>query len=230
MVMRHSVRDGESALGREFASELTECFLSQVAMDESPDVRARCTAVVACLDDRKVPGVLLRLLRDPEWFVRLHAVRALARQSFVPQISQIAKVLGDPHWRVREAAVRTLLTFGSRGIDQILSALVQTDAHASMDQISDEIQRAGLIPVLLSRLQSPEYTIARKAIERLTGMGKSSYLLAALQNGSGHARAKFVEIFGSSDSPSVQACLRALDGQRTEVAYMPRVMSRAQAV
>lgn len=230
MVARQSFREGERILGSgDFSPELSECFLSQVAKDESPDVRARCAAVVACLDNRDVSGVLIDLLRDPAWFVRLHAVRALAKQSFLPQISQIARGLTDPHWRVRQAAVRTLLTFGRCGIEQIFSAFAKSDVPDSMEQIADEIQRAGLIPVLLAELNEPHNEPARQAIERLTAMGKSSCLVASLQNGSGQALTKFVESFSGSASPTMQSCLEALTDQRRIAEPKTMVSSRAHA-
>ena len=212
MVGRRIFPESERILrSAEFSPELSECFLFQAARDESADVRARSAAVIACLEHRSAPQVLLDLLEDPEWFVRLHAVRALAQPRFLPQIPQVAQHLTDPHWRVRQAAVRTLLTFGRSGAKQIFSVFTLNLVPDCLEQIADEIQRAGLIPTLLDELNEPRPEQARQVIERLFSLGKSSCIAASLQKDPGPLRARFREVLAGSTAPSIRACLAALE-------------------
>ena len=82
-----------------FDPELTEAFLTQLAYDENPDVRARAGPVIAYLRDPRATPALLRLLDDTQWFVRLHAVRALANHKMPAPEAYLAGRLTDPHWR-----------------------------------------------------------------------------------------------------------------------------------
>ena len=72
---------GKSAAGLDaegFPAALIEVFLNKLCRDANPDVRARAAPVISSFTDPRVRPTLLALLDDSQWFVRLHAVRALA--------------------------------------------------------------------------------------------------------------------------------------------------------
>lgn len=209
-----------------FALELSELFLTQLCFDENPDVRARAASVISYLPDPRSAPVLLTLLDDAQWFVRLHAARALAKRKFLPQAERIARLLTDPHWMVREATARTLLVFGRVGIDQLSDHFLETSDRYSCEQIADEMQRAGLIPTLLT--QYGQQTDGREArvIEHLAKMGKTSYLLAVVVNSTDRElRKKFLEDVGSYPDPQIQAWVKLLATRETD----PELRALAQA-
>ncbi len=207
MVERQATLEKDFALRPEiFDPELTEAFLTKLVYDENPDVRARAGPVIAYLEDPRATGVLLTLLDDTHWFVRLHAVRALANQKVRAPEAHLARRLTDPHWRVREAAAGALLKLGPSGIDQLLDHFLTTQDCYSQEQIAEEMQRAGLIPSLFSHYGGETYDRQTKAIQRLTEMGKTSHLQSMLQNGFEPERGKeFLKDLSSHPDPRMQA-------------------------
>ena len=152
--------------------------------------------------------VLVRLLDDPQWFVRLHTVRALAR----PQkrltaglADAIVERLTDANWRVREAAARALLKLGPPGVDALLECLVSTQDRYCREQIIEEIERAGLLPTLLARYAENAGGREGQAIEQFVNAGKTSGLLAVLENGAApEARDRFMNDFGRHPDPQIR--------------------------
>jgi len=209
--------------------ELLEIFLEQTAFDENPDVRARTASVISYLADPRSTPVLLTLLEDGKWFVRLHAVRALAKRKFLSQAPQIAQRLTDAHWMVREAASRALLVFGRVGSDALIGHFLSTEDRYSREQIADEMQRAGLVPALLAQYAA-ERESSEPVIDMLVQMGKTSYLVWALENSPDlNVRKKFLISYGREPDPQVQAwishvattdvdpALRTLAGELTRI-------------
>ena len=209
--------------------DLREIFLDQIAFDENPDVRARAAAVISYLADPRSTPVLLTLLEDGQWFVRLHAVRALAKRKFLSQAPQVARRLTDSHWMVREAAARALLVFGRVGSDALIEHFLSTEDRYSREQIADEIQRAGLVPALLAQYGA-ERDSSEPVIDMLVQLGKTSYLVWALENSPDlSVRKKFLVSYGRELDPQVQGwiahvattdidpALRTLAGELTHI-------------
>jgi HEAT repeat protein len=194
-----------------FTPELAEHFLSQLSFDGNPDVRARAAPTLARLPDLRATPLLVTLLEDPQWFVRLHAVRALAQRKFLSQAGAIARRLSDSTWMVREAATRTLLGFGRVGTDQLSAYFLETDDRYSREQIADEMQRTGLIPAILMQYASVPESREAQVIERFTQMGKTSYLLEVVRRDpNGILRKKFLEDFGRHPDPQIRAWVEDL--------------------
>jgi len=190
---------------RNLEPELAEVFLVELPFDENPDVRARAAPVISYLADSRAVPLLLTLLEDSAWFVRLYAVRALAKCRFLPQAEQIAGALTDPNWRVREAAVRTLRSFGAVGRDRLTDHFLRTDDRYSREQIADEFQRAGLIPELLAQCAEGGNGRETRVLNYLAEMGKTSYIVSVLTRGEGNGRLrkKFLQEFGRCSDPQI---------------------------
>lgn len=227
MAERQAALEADFVLGpRIFAPELAELFLTQLCFDENPDVRGRAAPVIATLEDPRSTPVLLTLLEDAQWFVRLHSVRALAKRKFLPQASEIARRLTDSHWMVREAAARTLLVFGRVGTDQLYDHFLETEDRYSSEQISDEMQRAGLIPTLLSQYGNEGNDREARVIAQLAQMGRTSYLLAILLSSSDrNLRKKFLENFGRHADVQIKAWVKHLAAREAD----PELRALAQA-
>jgi HEAT repeat protein len=209
-----------------FAPSLIELFLNTQSLDENPDVRARAAPVIAYLRDPRAVPVLLGLLDDPEWFVRLHTVRALAKPRFGGQLLQIAGRLADPRWIVREGAVRTLLSFGDAGTAVLYDYFLASEDRYSREQIADEWQRAGVIPTLLGHYAQQAQSRERQVIEQLAHMGKTSYIIGLLLGSSDPAlRKKFVQDFGRHSDRQIQSWVAWLATHELD----PEVKALAQA-
>ena len=190
---------------KNFPLELTEIFLDQLGFDENPDVRARSAAIIAHLADARATPVLLTLLEDTQWFVRMHTVRALAKRKFLSQAPQVARRLTDSHWTVREAAARTLLVFGRVGSEQLAQHFLSTEDRYSREQIADEMQRAGLVPTLIAQYGAEREGASTRVIDLLVQMGKTSYLLWAIENNPDlEIRKKFLVHFGEETDPQIR--------------------------
>jgi HEAT repeat protein len=206
IVERLAGQDEEFMLDpRDFSPALAEVFLTQLCFDENPDVRARAAPVVAYLADPRSTPVLLTLLEDAQWFVRLHTVRAFARRRFISQAAHLAHRLTDPHWMVREAAARTMLVYGQVGNEQLATHFLSTEDRYSQEQIADEMQRAGLIPSLLAQYATESGGSTGRVLERLVSMGKTSYLVSLLaQTSERSVRQKFLQKWGRSSDPQIK--------------------------
>lgn len=227
MVERRAASEEELLLdSKNFSPELSELFLTQLCFDQNPDVRARSAPVIAHLQDPRATPVLLALLDDSEWFVRLHAVRALAKRKYLPQAGQISRRLTDPHWMVREAAARTLLVFGRVGIDQLADHFLDSEDRYSREQVADEMQRAGLIPTLLTQYGNEADGRTAKVLEQLADMGKTSYLLSTMQTSSDrNLRKRFLEAFGKHSDPQIQGWVKQMAAREAD----PELRALAQA-
>jgi HEAT repeat protein len=122
-------------------------FLRNLCIDPNPDVRARAADVIPHLPDDRGLAVLLTLLDDSEWFVRLHATRALAECRGFP-LEVLRRRLTDSNWRVREAAARAIGARGEEGAGFLLAHFHSTNDRYSREQVVEEIERAGLVPSL----------------------------------------------------------------------------------
>lgn len=192
-----------------FGAELGEILLTQCCFDDNGDVRARSAPIISYLADVRATPVLLTLLEDPQWFVRLHTVRALAKRKFLSQAEQVAKRLTDAHWLVRQAAAQTLLVFGHAGVDTLADHMLQTQDRYSREQIADEMQRSGLIPTLVAQYGTSTDNRESRVFAQMAEMGKTSFLLATLLTSSDRAlRKKFLADFGAHTDPKIRAWVK----------------------
>ncbi|HET9179584.1 MAG TPA: hypothetical protein VFQ24_14600 [Terriglobia bacterium] len=191
---------------RNFNDEMAEIFLADLPFDDNPDVRARSAPVIARLAGERAASMLLKLLEDPVWFVRLHAVRSFVGDRFLPYAARISKALTDPNWRVRETAVRTLRGFGQPGLDLLTTHFLSTRDRYSREQIADEFQRAGLVPALLTRSTETGNGRETAVLRHLAELGKTSCMVATLEDeaGNGKLRKHFLQLLGQSPDPQIQ--------------------------
>jgi HEAT repeats len=145
LVQRGGVDSSGHRLERDrLPPEIAEIFLTRLWLDEHPDVRARAADVLGHLEDERTAQALLRLAEDPQWFVRLRAVRALAHYRFAP-FAILTQRLTDAHWRVREAAAQALCAQGQPGVDRLVEHFLSTEDRYSQEQVAEQLERAGLI-------------------------------------------------------------------------------------
>jgi len=225
MVEREASRETEFVLdAARFPQQLTELFLTRLCVDNNPDVRARAAPVIAYMSDPRAIRVLLGFLEDPQWFVRLHAIRAMSKPKFMPQVDAIAARLSDRNWMVREAAVHTLRQLGR--LDQLTRAFLGTADRYGREQIVDEWQRAGVIPSLILKYAQEDGGPEKQVVSQLANMGKTSYMLAVVHYSTDrNLRRKFLQDFGRHPDMQIQAWVAEL----AEVERDPELRALAQA-
>jgi HEAT repeat protein len=195
--MAQQIRPSPSAV----PAPIAEIFLTAFLTDDNPDVRARAADVIGPLEDRRAERALLLLLDDAEWFVRLHATRALAERRPL-DLAPLGRRLTDSNWRVREAAVQTLAAQGDRGVRLLLTHFLSTEDRYSRDQVAEHMERMGLIPSLLAAFGEPGAERETRFIEGIIHLGRTAALSTALQNGMAYKRATLLtELRRHADSP-----------------------------
>jgi HEAT repeat protein len=200
-----AAKSKDSALALDtFPAELAEIFLTRLPTDTNPDVRARSAPVIANLRDPRATPALVALLEDPQWFVRLHTVRALARPRYVPQAARIARLMTDSNWRVREASAHALVCLGQ--FDLLMEHLIHSDDRYTREQIAEELERHGFMAIILAQYAAGAQARERSVVEQLARMGKTSYIIARLQNGAPpRLRERLAMDFGRHTDPGVRA-------------------------
>jgi hypothetical protein len=163
-----------------FPGPIAEIFLSRLRNDPNPDARARAADVIARLDDVRADSALAGLLEDTAWFVRLHAVRALAQRSPAP-LEGLVRRLTDARWQVREAAAQALAAQGPCGANLLFAHFGATDDRYSREQVVEQVERAGLIPSLVEAFGGPDSTEEAPFMEDMLRLGRTT-VVAALQN------------------------------------------------
>ncbi|HEV2176033.1 MAG TPA: HEAT repeat domain-containing protein [Terriglobia bacterium] len=211
MVEREAAADSGFTLAPEcFALELAEVFLSQLVADTNPDVRARAAAVVARLSDARAEPALRCLLDDPEWFVRLHAVRSLGDAPRPGLLDSVTQTLTDSNWRVREASSRTLLQWGGPGIRRLLEHFLVTDDAYSREQIAELLERAGLISPLLRQRGEGDDERGSGAMEALIEQGTVGTLLTTIEALDGERQRTLLERLAEGNGSRTQVLAQAL--------------------
>ncbi len=195
MVYRHAAQDSAFALTPQIITPaMVEVILTLLPQDPNSDVRARAAEVMVFLGDTRTAPVLQTLLRDPQWFVRMRAVRALARPGIPATLPQaaICECLRDPHWRVREAAIQTLLSSGQEGTHEVFRQFLQSPDGEMREQILEIVQRAGLARDLADAYEAEGSSDGVAPSEPLAGAGAGKAIPADLPKPRTAARAEFL--------------------------------------
>ncbi len=163
----------------DFSVEFYNSVLQHTS-DDSADVRAQSADIVKHFGDASAIQALRRLLNDENEFVRLHATRASAR--YIELLPELAKKLTDSRWRVRESAVKTISTFGASGMNELYRHLAITNDAYTSQQITEEIQKGGVINDLIAGLASSgtDRELALGACKKMIEMGRTTLLATAL--------------------------------------------------
>jgi HEAT repeat protein len=155
-------------LGR-IGSPLPWATVSELLSDPSPNVRAALAEGLPVLYGR--PSIALRrLLADDEWFVRMHAARALGEKKVSRAAPAIAELLHDRSWWVRDAGEKALVALGRAGICEALRLLEDSDPFAR-DSAAEVLQESGYLD--------------RCVVAAAAGYGEARAVLAKVRNSAG---------------------------------------------
>jgi HEAT repeat protein len=133
------------------------------------EIRAKALKVLGNVDTESIAfeqNLVLPLLEDPVWFVRLQAVRALGNLHYRKAIDFMGGLLLDQNWQVRDAAATALTKFGNDSIDIFLKILKYRDLYAK-ESICEEIEKTNFSSMLIENLASENREIQAKSREIL---------------------------------------------------------------
>jgi len=198
MVCREAVRNPCFTLTEKLLTPpLVELLLTGLAADIIAEIRARTAEVLVFLDDSRTTPVLHNLLHDPQWFVRLRTLRALAnlRQAPAPLRLDIRAFLHDPHWQVREAAIHTLISLGQEERHQLYEYYLTCTDRALREQVVEVIQRTGLMSALVEEYCKGTKGVDALMLEQLATDAAPTGLAGIFRTLSPEIRQKFLDRF-----------------------------------
>jgi HEAT repeat protein len=130
-----------------------------------------------------LPELVLPLLRDPAWFVRLQAIRSIRALGYEAAAPSIGKLIFDENWQVRNEAAQALTVLGDRSLDIFLDVLTGTDRYAK-DSICEEIEKTNFSGRLISNLKAGDRGLQKKSrqvLEIMYSLGFSTPLSEHLE-------------------------------------------------
>lgn len=189
-ILREMLEAGASLEGAHVSQtmgpQLSGLVLTELANDENPDVRAGAADLLVHFRDERAAPTLARLCSDPEWFVRLHAVRGLGEKGDGHFLETISTRLTDPHWRVREAASRALALGGEAGVRLLIETFLATGDVYAREQVAEELQTSGVMAEIVRRCERRKNSAREiEALAAIVHMGKTSYLRTLQADASG---------------------------------------------
>jgi HEAT repeat protein len=125
-----------------------------------------------------LPELILPLLRDPVWFVRLQAIRSIRALGNKAAMAPIGKLMFDDNWQVRNEAVQAFTALGERSLDMFLEVLTGIDRYAK-DSICEEIERTNFSVQLIKNLKARDRELqnkSRQVLEIMHSLGFSTPL------------------------------------------------------
>jgi HEAT repeat protein len=226
-MVQHEAAPGVPQNGRALLlhPQLAELLFDRLGSDENAEVRARVGEIAGYVEDVRSLPLLRILANDPEWFVRLHAVRALAHHPGAP-VSDLSGHLTDRHWRVREAAAQALSAEGDRGVGGLLDHFSNTQDRYSQEQIAEQIGKSGLLPSILESFGIPGRDSETRFVEGMVRIGQGEALLAALENGTAKRCLDILKrAFASNADIAIRCFAERLAGR--EVSRLPTMAPTA---
>lgn len=194
-------------LGRYTDADGLEEELAPLADDRDARVRKAAVASLGKVGDHLAAATALRLLRDPESFVRAHAARALGELHRVDLAGDVATLLGDTDWWVRRAAMDALEMIGS----EVWPVLVRCLDH------HDEFVRNGAAEVF-QNLGILDSLIIMEAATDNPSPAKIEMLQRITAAGGGRLTDSLIERVGPVVRPRVRRLLETIGLQHVGAA------------
>ncbi len=150
-------------------SKTTISFAMDHLASPHAEVRAKAARVLWHVDSAPLISnqeVLLPLLEDPVWFVRLNAAKVVGTLGSEKAISMLGNLLYDDSWHVRNTAAMALAQIGEPSIDTFLKVLRSSDQYTK-ESISEEIERTYFTSTLIGNLASEDRKLRENSREIL---------------------------------------------------------------
>ena len=140
--------------------------------DPQVGVQEAASAVLAVIADERVLAPLIASLRNRDWIVRMHAVKALGRIKDPNSIEPLIPLLQDKVKAVREEVTAALAAIGDAAIPSLLAALTHTEWLVRLHAVEalGKMRSAAAVEPLLSVLFNDHDTAIREDTIRALGL------------------------------------------------------------
>jgi HEAT repeats len=152
--------------------DLGETTLIELTWDSDPNVRAATVETLGTRHGSGVETALSARLDDSEWFVRVHAARAVGHVVGAEAAPSIIRLLSDRRWWVRTAAKDALRGMGADAVPSLLATLTHEDLFAR-NGAAEVLQDVGFVDFLA--LDNPHSPL----LERIFAAGGERFREAA---------------------------------------------------
>ena len=150
-------------------------------------VQEAASVVLASIADERVLDPLVQALRSPDWIVRMHAVKALARIKDPGSVQSLIPLLQDNVKAVREETSTGLAAMGEAAIPSLVEALRHEEwlvrLHA-VESLGKTKSRKAVEPLLSVLFNDGDSAVREDAIRALGELGDSQaveFLFTALK-------------------------------------------------
>ncbi len=156
------------------------------------EVRARAIKVLGRREASESvlhPALLLPLLEDRVWFVRLQAAKALGTLRYERAVDKLGTLLLDQNWQVRNAAARALTHIGDASLDVFLDILKYYKDRYAKGSICEELERTNFTQGLIENLANSDrkiYGKSREILRIMYSLNFSTPLYDYLNSGKNH--------------------------------------------
>ncbi len=151
------------------------------------EVRSKALKVVGRAENapevHNLTELVLPLLQDPVWFVRLQAIRSIRALGYEASAPSVEKLIFDENWQVRNEAAQALIALGERSLDIFLDILTGADRYAK-DSICEEIEKTNFSGRLIKNLKARDGGLQKKSrriLELMYSLGFSTPLSEFLE-------------------------------------------------
>jgi len=144
---------------------------------------AKWAKVIAHRVDERSVDALIERLDDPQWLVRIAAIRALGNMG--EKASRAVEALGrrlseDRTWQVREAAARVLGDLGEvafPGMDRLIRSLADQTRHvrhAAAEAVGKIRVTPQMVEPLVAQLSNPDKEVREAVVDALVSIGQAA--------------------------------------------------------
>ncbi len=193
----------------QLSPKLCRLVLTRLANEPNPDLRAAAADLLASVGSEAV-AVLARMTEDNEWFVRLHAVRALGRCHEEAAVPALSARLTDAQWRVREAAARALASLGPKGAELLEQNFLSVRDEYAREQIIEALETSGWLDEMAARCAAVNGNATSAVLCAMVKMGKTDYLELWLHREGITKAGALLSALAASADPEVQRWARRM--------------------
>jgi serine/threonine-protein kinase len=198
--------------------------LLKVLPDLSKEARNSAFRLLDKVADGRLLHGALELSTHPEWWIRMHMARLLAKQSSPAAAAGLGKLVRDENSAVRMEAIRAVVKI--RAVEAIPSLctrlrdqdmMVQNAAIEALVQLAD----VSAVPHLLDALKDESEYVRRGAVEVLNQVitpAAIKDLVAALRDADWWVRARSADALGTLGGPRVVDAVMGLTRDPDEFA------------
>jgi HEAT repeat protein len=184
--------------------------------DDLPDIRAAACECLGELADVSTKDVIKQRLADTVWFVRMHAVRAIAeiaKEDCIPDVSSL--LMRDTNWYVKRAVKEAMEKYVDKAIPYIRKAFASEDLDARKDCV-EIIEVAGYLKKMFDDILSGEETGKEDPMALLKGMievGAHFGIESVLRGYPGPVRQKLLQAISSIDKEKAELIDKKIKGE-----------------